>query len=202
MVLVKYNPDKQSYISAFQNGGGERDAFKGVLFQRGFGIFRKIRQSPLLMKIKPHAKKLFNKAKPILKTVGQELVKSGAEGIKDILVNKRTPKASLNNQREAIKRKLTSAALNALNMTGSGAKKPKVEVIRKKSQKEKGKAKHISKPKNNHTKKNKLSKIKSKKKNYHKKNKLSKNKSVTKNKKERKKDLSKSKTLKHRDIFS
>ena len=195
MVLVKYNPDKQRFISAFQNGGGERDAFRGVLFQRGFGIFKKIRQSPLLMKIKPHAKKLFNKTKPLLKTVGRELVKSGAEGIKDVLMNKRTPKESLNNQREAIKRKLTSATLNALNMSGSGAKKPKIESkkehTKNKSSVKKGKVGKVGKIEKK--------KVKSKKKGTVKKVKKG---GKQNTKKGHKKGLSKGKTLKHSDIFS
>ena len=192
MVLVKYNPDKQRFISAMHHGNGAADSFKGVVFQRGFGIFRKLKRSPIILRMKPHLKTFLNKSKPIIKNIGREIVKSGAEGMRDILVKKHTPKEAYNTQKQAIKRKLTSATLDALNMSGAGVKKPKIDK------------KKVSAPKKT-KKKVEERKVKPRKKSITHKNKIvHKNKSIkqTNIKKSTKKQLSKGKSLKNKDIFT
>jgi len=203
MVLVKYNPDKQRFISAMHHGNGAADSFKGVVFQRGFGIFRKLKRSPIILRMKPHLKTFLNKSKPIIKNIGREIVKSGAEGMKDILVKKHTPKEAYNTQKQAIKRKLTSATLDALNMSGAGVKKPKIDK-KKVSEPKKTKKKVEERPKKT-KKKVEERKVKPRKKSITHKNKIvHKNKSIkqTNIKKSTKKQLSKGKSLKNKDIFT
>ena len=120
MGLVRYRPSAEG----LQRGGG----FQGELFQRGFGFSKikgRIQTSPFYQKIKPVVQKIISKTKPVAKRLGNEILKTGGQSIKEMLIDKASPKTVFSKQKEALKRKITSAAIDALSMTGKGIKRKK-----------------------------------------------------------------------------
>ena len=120
MGLIRYRPSTEG----LQRGGG----FQGELFQRGFGFSKikgRILSSPFYQKIKPAVQNIISKTKPVAKKLGNEMLKAGRQSIKEMLINKESPKSVFGKQKEALKRKITNAAIDALSMSGDGIKRKK-----------------------------------------------------------------------------
>ena len=170
MPLVQYLGEKQV-------GQG----FKGELFQKGYGhglpsfqrgrglgsLVSKIKSSPFLSKFKkklqfvakPILKKVIAKTKPYAKQLGKKIAESaldvGKESLKDIVINRKSPKEVVKNKSNELKRKIIGATSDTLKlMEGKGysshVKRTKTE--QKQSKKIKNQKKKVHKPKKNNKK--------------------------------------------------
>ena len=88
---VKYCPTKGAYFQAIQEGG--LPYYRGYLVppQEGFGLFSSIIKTAI-----PFGKGIFQKAvKPLVKSIGPQIVKNVAEGVGDVVSGKKTIKGAL-----------------------------------------------------------------------------------------------------------
>ena len=166
MPLIQYSDENQV-------GRG----FRGELFQKGYGrasppfqrgsglgsLVSKIKVSPFLSKFKrkiqfvakPLLNKVIAKTKPYAKQLGKKIAKSaidvGKESIRDIVINKKSPKEVVKNKGQELKRKVIEAASDSLKlMEGKGyssqVKRAKT-ILKHKSIKSRKQKKEIQKTK-------------------------------------------------------